>query len=162
MSKFAEVCQNDTGCHDFGVLDKVVLYHVEVSWRLTLLYFLLTPINSLAVAASMKVSITNLVECLTDLSDAVFQNRVWTGKSLTEESTFSELVCQTFDDTGLGDALNDDAIPLELGADATSTLRELAAAVREVDDTLPAAELVTSPQMQRVRNLASRALQQLK
>ncbi len=109
----------------------------------------------------MTVSITALLECLTDLSDVVFQNRVWTGKSPTEESTFSELLCQTFDDTGLGDALNDDAIPLVIGADATSTLRELSAAIREVDDTLPPEALLVSAQMQRVRNLAARALQQL-
>jgi hypothetical protein len=88
----------------------------------------------------MTVYITALVECLTDLVDVAFQNRVWTGKSQTEQSTFSELLCQTFDDTGLADALNDDAIPWEIDADATSTLRELAAAAREVDDSLPPAE----------------------
>lgn len=109
----------------------------------------------------MTVYITALVECLTNLSDVDFQIRVWTCKSQTEESTFSELVCQTFDDTGLGDALNDDAIPLGIDADATSTLRELAAAVREVDASLPPAELIASPQMQHVRNLASRSLQHL-
>lgn len=48
----------------------------------------------------------NLKVCLRELSDEGFPRRAWLASSGPELSSFAELVAQTFDDTGLGDALD--------------------------------------------------------
>lgn len=108
----------------------------------------------------MVFYITPLKECLIALSDESFQCRVWLGQSPAEQSSFAELACQTFDDTGLGDALRNPAADSILGA-AAATLRELHQAIDWVDGHLPTDELIRSPAMQNVRKLALRALQEL-
>jgi hypothetical protein len=103
----------------------------------------------------------NLKTCLRQLSDPDFQERTWTASRGPEISSFSELVSQTFDDTGLEDALSENQCPSELDARSFAELKALSAAVSEVDEFLPPEVLLYDPKLRRVRELAARALASL-
>lgn len=101
----------------------------------------------------------NLKVCLRELSSEDFQKRAWLASSGPEISSFAELVAQTFDDTGLGDALGQGELPPELDDAAFSTLKELRRAVSKVDQYAPPEELLTDPKVEKVREIAARALE---
>jgi hypothetical protein len=103
----------------------------------------------------------NLIQALRDLSDATFQELAWTGRLPGVVSFFTELVCTTFDDTGLSDAIRSGCVESQLGADAAREAARLHAAVRKVDQALPVLELVRSPGMVRVRRCAAALLRAL-
>ncbi len=109
----------------------------------------------------MTIYVSNLIECLKELSDAEFQRRVWVEGSGPEVSSLEELVSQLFDDTGLGDSIESETIAKELGDDAASALLELDSAINTLDQTLPADRLIEHPTMVRVRRLAADALSKL-
>jgi len=95
-----------------------------------------------------------LLECLRKLSDLDFQKRVWTGESVAEMSSFSELVCQTFDDTGLSDAQDEGCVSDELGTELSILIHDLDGSIVAVDSGLLPLDLIESPAMVQVRKLA--------
>ena len=101
----------------------------------------------------------DVLDCLRELSNAQFQRRVWLASSGPEVSSFSEAVCQLFDDTGLGDAL-DRGSPV-FSAAADSTLKNLMQAASRVDRSLSPGSLIDAPQMDLIRNLAAMAIEQI-
>jgi hypothetical protein len=76
-------------------------------------------------------------------------------------SSFPELVCQVFDDTGLSRALDRGSLEQEIGEAAVETLRALSAEIDRIPDDRKANVLVSSPNMHEVRRLANQALHQM-
>ncbi|MBX3471519.1 MAG: hypothetical protein KF878_32095 [Planctomycetes bacterium] len=100
----------------------------------------------------------NLLECLRELADETFQQRVWSGRVPDQMSSFPELVCQTFDDTGLSEALSEGLVEAELGAEVASLLERLEAAVGRVDQSLPLEQLLVSQALREVRSLSKQII----
>ncbi len=99
-----------------------------------------------------------LAECLRKLSDVDFQDRVWVQGVGGEVSSFAEVACQMFDDSGLSNALEVDVLSNELGDGLAMILSQLSMAIDEVDEALPPAALVRSEAMVVVRDLCDKAL----
>jgi hypothetical protein len=104
------------------------------------------------------IDMNNLSRGLRELSDAEFQHRTWMASKGPEVSSFSELVSQVFDDTGLADALDAGRCPPELSEISFSVLKELDSAVSRVDQGATPEDLLDNPKVERVRELASQAL----
>lgn len=109
----------------------------------------------------MKILITSLKESLGDLADIDFQRRAWLSADGPEVSSFDELICQVFDDTGLSDVIDKPYLEDIVGRAAAARLRTLDRAVSEIDSDLPPAELILLPEMARIRELARQALEEL-
>jgi hypothetical protein len=73
-------------------------------------------------------------------------------------SSFSEQVCQAFDDTGLSEVVDDSACPAGLTQDAFVALKDLARAVTRVDVSAPPEELLAAATVEAVREKAALAL----
>jgi hypothetical protein len=103
-----------------------------------------------------RPNVNLLREGLEELASLPLQRQLW----LSAESpcSFVEAVCQTYDDSGLSDAIDSPATVEALGADAVRLLQELSRALKRVDDTLSEDELIVSEPMDRVRELAAAAL----
>lgn len=105
------------------------------------------------------INIEQLIAALRDLSDADFQRRAWLASEGPVVSSFSEDVCQVFDDTGLSLALDAGRCPPELDEQAFAALQELDAAVRRVvEQAAPPERLLQDPRVKEVREIAGRAL----
>lgn len=104
------------------------------------------------------INIEQLIAALRDLSDADFQRRAWLASEGPVVSSFSEDVCQVFDDTGLSLALDAGRRPPELEEQAFTALQELDAAVRRVEQAAPPERLLQDPRVKEVREIAARAL----
>ena len=108
------------------------------------------------------VLIDNLLVALSDLADQEFQRRAWLASEGPEVSSFSELICQVFDDTGLSDALGADRRPIALSERSFSALRKLDWAVSKVDQGLSTELLLEDAQMEAVRRVAASAFESIK
>ena len=108
----------------------------------------------------MTIHLSNVIECLRELSDIEFQRRVWVDGSGPDVSSFEELICQLFDDTGLDDAIESGAARDELGEEIATRLQDLDSAIARIDRSLSADLLVEHPAMEDVRQLASTVLSQ--
>lgn len=104
------------------------------------------------------INVEQLISALRDLSDADFQRRTWLASEGPVVSSFSEDVCQVFDDTGLSLALDAGRCPPELEEQAFAALQELDAAVRRVDQASPPERLLRDPRVKEVREIAARVL----
>jgi len=104
------------------------------------------------------INMKQLIEALQELSDAEFQRRAWLASEGPVVSSFSEDVCQVFDDTGLSLALDAGRRPPELDEQAFTALQELDAAVRRVEQAAPPERLLQDPRVKEVREIAARAL----
>lgn len=105
-----------------------------------------------------QLLIPSLKESLRDLADIEFQRRAWLSADGPEVSSFDELVCQVFDDTGLSDVIDEPGLEGLVGKDVAASLRALDLAVSKIDATVPPAELVMLPEMAEIRDLARCAL----
>jgi hypothetical protein len=105
---------------------------------------------------AQPIYVGNLREGLEELASLPLQRQLW----LSAESpcSFVEAVCQTYDDSGLSDAIDSPATVEALGADAVRMLQELSRALTRADDTLSEYELIVSEPMDRVRELAAAAI----
>ena len=99
-----------------------------------------------------------LIQCLEELADRSFQDRVWVRGDGPEVSSAVELVCQLFDDTGLGDLLESGGVATALGPDADRALRELQGLLDGVPAGLDAASLLRHPAWKAVMRAARDAL----
>ena len=75
--------------------------------------------------------------------------------------TPEELICQLFDDTGLGHAIEKGTVAADLGDDVAAALGELEKAIKTLDLSLDPANFVNSTGMASVRRSASRVLSKL-
>lgn len=104
------------------------------------------------------INMKQLIEALQELSDAEFQRHAWLASEGPVVSSFSEQVCQTFDDTGLSDVLDSQECPPELDEQTFATLKDLDSAVTRVDQLAPPERLLHDPRVLHVREIAARAL----
>lgn len=104
------------------------------------------------------IKVDQLIVALKDLSDEEFQRRAWLASKGRVISSFSEQVCQTFDDTGLSDVLGGEDCPPDLDKRTFSTLKDLESATSRVDQAAPPEGLLQDPRVKEVREIAARAL----
>ena len=98
----------------------------------------------------------NILECLRHLSDPEWQERVWVRGAIPGvESSLSELTCQLYDDTGLGDALDESNGDIVLSLEADSLLRKLDHLLSKIDDSEDIQVTLFSAQWQKVVKLAT-------
>jgi hypothetical protein len=102
------------------------------------------------------VNKAKVINCLRELTDYDFQQRVWLASSGPEVSSLTEAVCGLFDDSRL-DVAFDKGRTVFTG-EIDSLLHELGNLVRSVDEFQPPAILIRDPRMERVRKLAAEAL----
>lgn len=98
-----------------------------------------------------------VLECLRELADAEFQERVWVRGEGPEVSSFSELVSQLFDDTTLGDRL--ESGETVFGRDADAVLNELSLLLDCFDANIDPDALLRHPRWTTVRQVAARAVE---
>ena len=101
---------------------------------------------------------------LRELSDEGFQRRVWLASSGPEISSFSEAICQLFDDTGLDGALENTEHPTGFREEVNVSLRKLSQLVGRAAQTfrsLPPTAVIEHPQMRVIRSTAASILSQI-
>jgi len=104
------------------------------------------------------IDVVKLMDCLRELADPEFQRRTWLAAEGPAVSSFSEMVSQAFDDSGLADSIDADRCPSELDDEAFRALKNLDRAVSKVDQSLGPEAQMEDPRMEEVRRLAGAAL----
>ena len=104
----------------------------------------------------MTVNKEIVVGSLKELADKGYQERLWLASSGDEISSLTEAVCQLFDDSGLGDAL--DRNNRVYGDPVDHMLRQLDGILRQLPRNTHPSIVIDDPKMEMVRNLASRVL----
>jgi hypothetical protein len=107
-----------------------------------------------------KVYRENVIEHLKELADAEFQQRAWLGKIPNIVSSYEEVVCGLFDDSGLGDALEAEELYPVFDPDTDAVLRRLSAEVLKIRSQDPRL-ILNDPQLVNIRGLAERSLQMI-
>lgn len=101
----------------------------------------------------------NLVrQNLRALADEAFQERVWLASSGPEISSFTEAVCQLFDDSGLDLALEEGRA---FGNPIDELLQQLGSMLDQIPDQRPPVEIINDLKMVDVRKLSSQILRML-
>jgi hypothetical protein len=103
-----------------------------------------------------------VVEALLELSDETLQRRRWLSSGEGEVSSFTEAVCELFDDSGLGHEL--DRGRAVFGAEVDDFLRRFGTTLRDLgrlDRSLPPATLIAHPEMVAARAFAKAILVQI-
>lgn len=103
-----------------------------------------------------RVYVSRILECLRELADKAYQQRIWTASSGPEISSFTEAVCQLFDDSGLGDELDKSRTVFSAMIDAR--LRVLGDELVAFDDNRAPSEIIEDPKMEKLRVLARELL----
>ena len=104
---------------------------------------------------------TMVESCLKELSDIDFQRRIWVRGEGPEVSSFEEAVCQLFDDTSIGDQL-DEGQEVVLSPKLDSILRELKHLLNKIDYRMTAEEILNHPNWDKIRQLSIQALSALR
>src|SRR6266566_8760796 len=94
-----------------------------------------------------------IVECLKQLSDRRLQEMFWMGKSLPEQSSFTEAVEGLFTDSALSDALRSNATGFS--QEIESKLHELEKYLAKVNTRGGPRTVIDDPAMPHVRELAA-------
>ena len=102
-------------------------------------------------------ALREVIECLGELADPEFQQRVWVRGEGPEVSSYVEVVCRLFDDTALGDVLDGGSAPVVLGLEATEELLRLRQLVDAVPSDMDAESLLRLPTWGEIVQTASRA-----
>lgn len=102
-------------------------------------------------------AVREVLDCLGQLADPEFQERVWVRGQGPEVSSYVEVVCQLFDDTGLGDLLDDGAAEAAFGSEAVGELLRLRQLVDSIPSGVDAASLVRLPAWEETVRVAGRA-----
>jgi hypothetical protein len=106
-----------------------------------------------------RVIVSKIVDCLRELSDINYQKRVWLASTGPEISSYTEAVCQLFDDSGLGVELEKhDVIFSE---DIDNKLRVLHTKLAEIDDSKAPFDIINEPKMKNIRLLSMELLKLL-
>jgi hypothetical protein len=110
---------------------------------------------------TFDVSKDRVIEFLHQLADDEFQRRVWLASSGPEVSSFAEAVSGLFDDTGLGDALENEQHFSVFTPQIDDNLRQLGHLVIKVAQpfrSMAPAALIEDARMREIRSIASRVL----
>ena len=94
-----------------------------------------------------------IISSLQELADYNFQRRVWLATAGPEISSFTEAVSGLFDDSGVGNALEQHSLVFSTGID--SLFRNLRKELQQIDHTRPPAAIISDPCMDRVRTIAA-------
>lgn len=97
-----------------------------------------------------------VVTSLKELADCGFQRRVWLASAGPEVSSFVEATCGLFDDSGLGNALDADALVFSPHVD--SLFLELREELSKIDHNRAPETIINDPRMDRVRAIAAELL----
>src|SRR3954470_7310832 len=98
-------------------------------------------------------------DALRELADEGRQTTLWTASTGPEVSSFAECICRLFDDSGLGDELEDGAVVY--APDIDQHLTNLRRLLRTVDGTQPPNAVLRDPGVVLARSLAASILQRL-
>ena len=105
-----------------------------------------------------KIYKNNVIEALQMLSDYQFQKLAWFLNDRGVVTSYNENVMWVFDDTALGDALDEGEVIF--GANADNALRDLESETDKIEgDDYLEEEIIDMPQMQVIREKAARALE---
>ena len=96
-------------------------------------------------------------ECLKELSDISYQERVWLASSGTEISSFEEATCQLFGDSGLDFSL--DRNQEVFGKEIDGLLKNFGDMLKKIPDNRPPSELIKDERMVPVRKMAADILE---
>lgn len=102
-------------------------------------------------------AIQEIVECLAQLADTEFQERVWVRGEGPEVSSFDEVVCQLLDDSGLGDLLDHERGAAVLGSEAEEELQQLRTLMDGIPEGLNAPLVLSHPDWKEIVGVAQRA-----
>lgn len=103
-----------------------------------------------------RVLVSTVTECLRELADRSYQERVWATFAAPEQSSFEEAVCGLYDDSGLGNELDKSHAVFSAVADAK--LRVLGDKLSAIDSNRAPLEIIKDPKMEEVRVLARELL----
>lgn len=106
-------------------------------------------------------SLKHIKLCLQQLSDTEYQERVWVRGEGPEVSSYTEVVCQLFDDTALGDLLSSRLDEPVLSEELDSILLALSKIFDEIDYKLDIQDILMHPEWNKVKRLSSKALKLL-
>ena len=102
----------------------------------------------------------NVVTSLRELADESTQRRLWLASEGPEISSFTEAVCQLFDDTGLGDDL-EKRVPV-FSPEVDTALSHLGSLLGRIEArNITTTALIESIPMQEVRRIAAAILQSI-
>jgi hypothetical protein len=95
-------------------------------------------------------------ECLRELSDKNYQERVWTASSGPEISSLTEAVCQLFNDSALDLIIDKGPV---FGDPVDAMLKKLRLLLKDVPDNRPPLEVINDPGMITIRELSRQILE---
>jgi hypothetical protein len=108
------------------------------------------------------IILSHVVDALRELSDESLQRRRWLSSGEGEVSSFTEAVCQLFDDSGLGDEL--DKGREVFGHSIDDSLRQfdmMLSRLHDLERTISRESFIEHPEMAAVRSRASGLVRQL-
>jgi len=98
-----------------------------------------------------------VLQCLRELADIDFQERVWIKGEGPEVSSYPELVSQLYDDTSLGDLLERGEGEPVFSSETDSLLQQLSTILDDTEAHASTADVLRTPQWAKIRSLALRA-----
>jgi hypothetical protein len=107
-----------------------------------------------------KVYAHMILSSLDELGGIEHQRRVWIANGSSEMSSFIECFSILFDDSGLGDALDEGKVVF--GEAIDSQLRELDTILSGVDTHRRASEIIDDPGFEDIRIFARRTAQMIR
>jgi len=105
-----------------------------------------------------NITYSHIEQCLKELSDSEFQQRVWLRGEGPEVSSYSEVVCQLFDDTGIGDQLDKKTDEFIFSQELDLIFRQLNLLFYTIDYKMPITDILSHSDWKKVRQLSSQAL----
>jgi hypothetical protein len=93
-----------------------------------------------------------ILECLKELSDKSYQERVWMASSGPEISSFAEAMCQLYGDSGLDTAYGKDQV---YGEPIDGLLKSFGTVLQNTPHKGPPSELIQDERMVPVRKMAA-------
>lgn len=106
----------------------------------------------------MRIDRSLIVQALTELADAAYQERIWAGRDPRVMSSLTECVEQLFDDSGLEHALERGTV---FGPSVDEKLRVLGTRLSMVDATQPVTQLLHDKGLIQSQGLAADILHDL-
>ncbi|MDL2321861.1 hypothetical protein LJC47_05895 [Desulfosarcina sp. OttesenSCG-928-B08] len=106
-----------------------------------------------------KNAINTMVLCLKELSDVEYQKKIWVRGEGPDVSSYTEAICGLFDDTGIGDQLdNIKSYGIVISAALDPILQKISDLVDSIGGMETDADVLAHPKWPRVVALASQAL----
>jgi len=105
-----------------------------------------------------KIYIENVIDILRKLSDKDYQIAIWLNRHNPDNriGSFDETVNMLFDDSIIGDLLEDSEVIISKGV--TKNLQSLSDEIDKIDESLLEEEIVNHPSMDVIRKIATKTL----